>query len=114
MTVDQLQIDIRPDDRGTVVSLRGLATISHAEKLRAALSPVVQKGLGRVVLDLSCLEFINSDGLGALLEFRKNLAAVGAQLRLCGVRGQIADLIRKTRLFLIFQIYDDAELALSA
>lgn len=114
MVDEQLQIDILPGDRGTVVALRGLATISHAEKLRAALKPVIHKDQRRVVLDLTKLEFINSDGLGALLEFRRNLTAVGGQLSLCGVTGQIAEVLRKTRLFQVFLIYDNPELALGA
>lgn len=103
-----------PDTRGVtvVVRLQGEVTEVEADRVRAVLGGVVDQNPRRVVLDLSELTFITSQGLGVLLEFRRQLSATGATLRLAAVREDIAGMLRKTRLAEIFPMYPTQELAM--
>jgi len=58
-------------------------------------------------------EFINSLGLGALLEFRKDLRQRDVELRLAGANDMIADIFRKTRLVELFPMFETAERAVT-
>ena len=102
------------DPRGQVVRLRGEATVDQVERLRSSLRAVCEGKPRRVVLDLAELTFINSDGLGALLEFRRDLVRSGAVLRLAGANPDIAEMFKKTRLVEVFPMYQTADAAMGA
>jgi anti-anti-sigma factor len=114
MNEEKFGIQVNAHDRGVVVSLSGDATIENTEEIRSTLQPILERSPARVVLDLAHLAFINSLGLGVLLEFRRDLHAKGTKLRLCGASGRIAEMLRKTRLADLFPMYESADKALQA
>lgn len=97
---------------GTIVRLHGDASLTETDSLREALNPALKADPPCVVLDLSDLEFINSLGLGALVEFRQELAQRGGRLHLAGASAPIADMLRRTRLVELFPAYPDCDQAL--
>jgi anti-sigma B factor antagonist len=111
---DQLTITTEQHPRGMIVRLHGDATCTNSEALRRAIQPVVDAAPSRVVLDLSHLLFINSLGLGVLLEFRQQLIAAGGRLDLSGAHDDVIDVLRKTRLVELFPPYGTPEEAFNA
>lgn len=53
---------------------------------------------GDVMLDLSCVTFVDSTGIGALVTLHKRLAARGRRLRVFGLRGQPLQLFMALKL----------------
>lgn len=104
------------DDRQqcTVVELSGDICILQTDTLRKAFEPVVARRPGCVILDMAKLVFINSLGLGALIEFRFSLAQHGAKVHLAGASDRIAEIFRQTRLAELFPMYPTAEDAIAA
>lgn len=111
--MDQFHVRIEDKSDAVIVRLRGDATIADTESMRKALDPLIARKPGTVVLDLSELAFINSLGLGVLLEFRQKLHSQSTKIRLAGAKPQVADVFRKTRLVELFPMYADAEQALT-
>jgi anti-sigma B factor antagonist len=97
-----------------IVRLHGDATLTETDSLRDALSPALEAEPPCVVLDLSDLEFINSMGLGVLVEFRQELTRRGGQMRLAGATEAIAEMLRRTRLVELFPPYSDCDQALES
>lgn len=58
----------------------------------------------RVVLDLSCVDFLDSSGLGALVAVRQLLGA-GRQLELAALTPPVARVLRLTRMDTVFTIH---------
>lgn len=59
---------------------------------------------GRVMLDLTLVEFIDSSGLGAVVAVRKMLGA-GRNLELCGLTPAVEKVFRLTRMDRVFDIH---------
>jgi len=113
MASEHFTIEIEDREPASVViHLRGEADGANAEHLSEHLYPVLDRDPIRVVLNLADLEFINSLGLGALIEFRNELASRGGQLRLAGATASVLEVLRKTRLNELFPLFDDTESAL--
>lgn len=68
---------------------------------------------GRVVLDLSAVEFIDSSGLGAIVASMKQLGG-GRRLELAALTPTVAKVFRLTRMDSVFTIHDDPRTAVSA
>lgn len=76
------------DAERTVARLDGVIDLSTAGDLRAFLRRVVAdraEGSSQVVLDLSAVTFLDSVGLGLLVQAHERLAAAGGELVLRAV-----------------------------
>jgi anti-anti-sigma factor len=64
----------------TVIAPDGELDIARVGAFRAALSDAAREGAAAVVVDLSQVSFIDSSGLGALVELHNRLRRSGRQL----------------------------------
>ena len=67
---------------------------------------VVQDSEGRIVLDLSRIEFLDSSGLGAVVAAMK-LLGPGRSLELVGLTPTVEKVFRLTRMDSVFTIHPD-------
>lgn len=65
-----------------------------------------------ILLDLSCVDFMDSSGLGALVSCLKRLGSRGA-LAVVGTKGEVARLFRLTRMDRVFALHPDLETAVA-
>ncbi len=73
------------------------------------IADLVKGGVRNIIVDCSKLEIVSSMGLGSLLLLHTRIKRVGGEVKLCGVKGAVVQLIRMTRLEGIFGIYGDVE-----
>lgn len=64
----------------TVIAPEGELDIATVGDFRASLSDAAREGAGPVVVDLSQVSFIDSSGLGALVELHSRLRRSGRRL----------------------------------
>jgi len=69
-------------------------------------------GTSRVVIDLSTVQFIDSAGCGALLQFHKLLLEKGGGLKVCCVTPPVRALFELVRMQRVVEVYPDCEQAL--
>ncbi|MBE9639133.1 STAS domain-containing protein [Salipiger mangrovisoli] len=74
--------------------------IQFKDAMRAIQSPTA----GRVILDLSAVDFVDSSGLGAIVAAKKSMAP-GQQLDLAGLSPMVERVFRLTRMDTIFDLY---------
>jgi anti-sigma B factor antagonist len=83
---------------------------SNAKDFKLQISPWIVAD-AKLIFDLSCLKFVDSSGLGALLSCLRQLNAVGGDLKLCGMVKPVRalfELVRMHRVFEIFNTQDEA------
>jgi anti-sigma B factor antagonist len=94
-------------------TIEGILVLTPCDKIIDASSAVdfkgqiltwIQEGNTRILLDLSCIDFIDSSGLGAIISILKQLDGKG-DIFLCGIRDQVMSLFKLTRMDRIFRIY---------
>jgi anti-sigma B factor antagonist len=67
IAAESLRIDVSDVDDRTVVRLQGELDAATAPRLYAAFSELSRRGVSRVDLDLSKLEFMDSSGLSVVV-----------------------------------------------
>ncbi|WP_170406348.1 STAS domain-containing protein [Ruegeria arenilitoris] len=70
-------------------------------------------GTGRIILDLSAVEFIDSSGLGAIVASMKQLGN-GRRLELAGLQPVVAKVFRLTRMDTVFKLHPNLDDALAS
>jgi len=66
-----------------------------------------------VLVDLDAVEFLSSSVLGKLIRLLKRSRQMNGRLRLCSIRPSILEVFEITQLHKVFDIYPDADEALS-
>ena len=82
------------------------------EKFREELLTEVDKGVSRLVLDLSKVNVMNSSGLGVLLQVRDKLKNRSGELVISGLNPIMQEIFSRMKLDSFFEIYRDQDKAL--
>ncbi|QNN22040.1 STAS domain-containing protein [Planctomycetales bacterium ZRK34] len=104
---------IHEQRHGAVMILRpeGPLVDQDVVPFRQQLNNVRRASLGRVVVDMSTIPFIDSKGLETLVEVTREMADSGQALRLCNVNETIREVLELTELSPMFEHYADANSA---
>lgn len=91
----------------TVLKPQGPLTGPDAEQFKASVSAVMDKSLGRFVVDISEVPYVDSRGLEVLKETTDELSQSGQALRVCGANETVREVLDLTQLTELFEHYQD-------
>ena len=100
----RVDLSTREYDGQVVVELRGELDIADAASVAIALAGVVARQ-PKVIIDLACLEFIDSSGVAALARARKHARHAGGDVVLAAPQQQVARVLALTRLIDAFSVH---------
>ena len=110
-----LAIASREVDGVTVLDLSGRITLGEGSvQLRDAIRDLIGKGQKRILLDLGDVSYIDSSGLGELVSAYTTAKNQGANLKLLKLTKKVHDLLQLTKLYTVFDIYDDEAKAIGS
>jgi anti-sigma B factor antagonist len=98
--------------RPAVVHVSGEVDVSGAAHLREALAAAVRSGVGRLVVDLEGVTFVDSTGLGVLVAAKRTLDRRGGYLELVVSRPRVARVLRISGLDRVFVVHPSLHAAL--
>ena len=79
----------------------------NAQEAKTYFKELVGAGSSRLVVDLTPLNFIDSSGLGALVTALKAARQAGGDIRLCGLTTPVKSIFELTRLYRVFDIFEN-------
>jgi len=82
--------------------------------VEAPVAELLQTHKGKVLVDLSKVQFMASLALRMLITNQKEVQMAAGDMRLSGLQPQIAEIFRKTRFNTLFKIYGDREAGLES
>jgi len=109
-----MTIDVARLDGVTVITPRSeRIDFESAPELRGALLDAIEKGTHNLVVDLGCVGFIDSSGLGAFVSAFKALKTRngGGDLRLANLQPPVVELLEIIRLNRVFLTYPSVDAA---
>lgn len=95
----------------TVLKPEGPLVENEAAAFKSRLLAALSANLGRFVVDLSAVPYVDSSGLEALADVSEELARGGQVLRLCAVPRTVREVLDLTDLSSLFDHFDDATAA---
>ena len=97
----------------SVVDVSGRLTLGEGTStLRDTLSTMAAGGQNRILLNLEGLSYLDSSGIGTLVSSFATITKGGGQLKLLKLTNRVKDLLVITKLYTIFEVYDDQATAL--
>ncbi len=103
-----LTIATRQLDGITILDLSGRITLGEGSvQLRDAIRDLISKGDKFILLSLGNVNYIDSSGLGELVSAFTTAKNQGAEVKLLNLTKKVKDVLQVTKLYTIFDIYDD-------
>jgi anti-sigma B factor antagonist len=110
MNIDTRTIgDIQILDCSGQISL-GVGTMS----IRKTVREMMQSGTRKVILNLADVNYIDSSGVGELVNTFTTVVNSGGQLKLLHLTNKIRELLAITKLLTVFHVFDDEKAALAS
>jgi anti-sigma B factor antagonist len=89
----------------------GKLNMASAPHFKEGITVALDRGLTRIVVDLSEIDFMDSSGLGAIINGLKSTREQGGDLRLAAVSWQANLVLKLTNMDQVFSTHDDARTA---
>jgi anti-sigma B factor antagonist len=99
----------------TIIDVSGNVTLSDgAEQLRDKVRGVLAEGKKQVLVNLAHVSYMDSAGLGELVQAYSTVAKQGGKLKLVSPTKRLKDLLVITKLATVFDSYDEEAAAISS
>ncbi|HXM91095.1 MAG TPA: STAS domain-containing protein [Candidatus Dormibacteraeota bacterium] len=82
--------------------------------IREVVRDLLARGRKKIVLDLADVDYIDSAGLGALVSAFTSVRNDGGDLKLVYLTKKVQDLLQMTKLYTVFDIFDDETAAIKS
>lgn len=109
-----LTIQVERQEHAAVIRLGGSCTMEVSSQVRHAIVGLANEQVRLIVLDLSDLDFIDSNGLGGVIAGHLKLRHNRGLIRIVKPSSAITELLQVTKLTQIFPIFPDLAAALAA
>jgi anti-sigma B factor antagonist len=110
-----MQISERTVGGVVIVDLSGKVTLGDGDVvLKDKMRSLVQQGNKNVLLNLGDVSYVDSAGLGEIVQSYATVTKNGGALKLLNVTKRIKDLLSITKLLTVFECYDSEAEALKS
>lgn len=99
----------------TVIDAAGRITLGEGSSaFRDTIKDLVAKGNKKILLNLGEISYIDSSGIGEMVSGFTSVSNAGGQLKLLKLTKRVQDLLQITKLYTVFEVFDEEALALSS
>ena len=110
-----LTIASREVEGVAVLDLSGRITLGEGSvQIRDAIRELLGKGQKNILLNLEDVNYIDSSGLGELVSAYTSARNQSAGLKLLKLTKKVHDLLQLTKLYTVFDIFDDEAVAIAS
>ncbi len=107
-----VKLSIRQVGDVTVIDATGRITLGEgASTFRDTVRDLSAKGDKKILLNLSDVTYIDSSGIGELVSGFTTVTNHGGILKLLGLSKRVKDLLQITKLYTVFEVFDDESTA---
>jgi anti-sigma B factor antagonist len=112
-----MSLHLTPINTGevTVVDAAGRITLGEsATAFRDLIRELAANGQKKILVNLAEITYIDSSGIGELVSAFTTVSNQGGTLKLLNLTKRVQDLLQITKLFTVFEVFDDKTKALSS
>ena len=92
----------------TVIDAAGRITLGEgASAFRDMIRDLASKGNKKILLNLGEVSYIDSSGIGEMVSGFTTVTNQGGKLKLVGLSKRVKDLLQITKLYTVFEAFDD-------
>lgn len=106
---DTLKIEARSVPQGKLVKVAGDVDLRTSPRLRSELQKHAEQNPRNLIVDLTDVPYMDSSGVGTLVELRRHVSNNGGTLILLGLQSRVRSVFEITQLDSFFTIVDNLD-----
>jgi anti-sigma B factor antagonist len=103
---------IRQVGQVSVVEVSGKLTSFESGALRNSIAKLLKEGRKQILLNLSALTYLDSSGIGELVQTYMSVIKGGGEMKVVGLSDKVEEILKITQLYQVFQEFQDEQSAL--
>ena len=103
---------IRQVGQVSVVEVSGKLTSFESGALRNSTAKLLKEGRKQILLNLSALTYLDSSGIGELVQTYMSVIKGGGEMKVVGLSDKVEEILKITQLYQVFQEFQDEQAAL--
>ena len=109
-----MELKIRKSGENYIIDVRGEMDLYNSYKLKELVTKMIERKVGRFVINMDGVEYIDSSGVGTLVYVCSTIRKAGMRLAIANVQGPVRKVIELTKLTGYFPIVTTIDEALRA
>lgn len=109
-----MEIKIREEGTAAIIVLEGEVDISVTDLVRGKFRKLVDERKKAILVDMTRVSYIDSSGLGLLVETMQEMEKYSGEIKLFGLTGDVRKVFELTRLNKFFDIFNTEKEALES
>ena len=110
-----MPVTIHEAEAVTVIAPEGRIMLGAGEAaVREAVHEALEAGVRKIVIDLGRVTFLDSFGVGTLIDCYMTVRERGGVLKLCAVPPRVTSILQITKLNTVFEVYKSEAEALTS
>jgi anti-sigma B factor antagonist len=111
-----MQIEQRVVGEVAIIQVLGDITLGKGGDviLKDKIQSLLQQGYRKLLIDLGSVSYVDSAGLGQLVQVYATTSHLGGSLKLLNLTKRLKDLLVLTKLLTVFDTYESEEAALAS
>jgi anti-sigma B factor antagonist len=98
----------------SVVEVTGKLTSLESGALRNSIAQLLKQGRKLLLLNLSGLVYLDSSGIGDLVQTYLSVIKGGGEMKVVGLSDKVEEILKITKLYQVFQEFQDERAALQS
>ena len=108
-----LKLSVRQVGEVTVIDSAGRMTLGEGSiDFREKVKELTASGHKKILLNLAEVNYIDSSGIGELVSGFTSVSNAGGALKLLSLTKRVQDLLQITKLYTVFEVFDDETAAI--
>ena len=103
---------IRQVGQVSVIEVSGKLTSFESGALRTSIAKLLKEGRKQILLHLSALTYLDSSGIGELVQTYMSVIKGGGEMKVVGLSDKVEEILKITQLYQVFQEFQDEQSAL--
>ncbi|MBU0491875.1 MAG: STAS domain-containing protein [Chloroflexi bacterium] len=115
-----MELETTSDNQVGILTISGQIDAYSAPEVEGALNPLIDEHHGKVVMDLTAVDYVSSAGLRVMLAGLKRTRDMAGpnghegDLRIAGLQAQVKEVFDIAGFTPLFKLYDDATAAVKS
>jgi anti-sigma B factor antagonist len=108
-----MKMEVHEKGSVSVVVISGKLTLGEGTStLRDTIHVLAEGGSGRILLNMADVTYIDSSGIGELVAAHTAVTNLGGDIKLLNLEKRVHDLLKVTKLYTVFEVFEDEASAL--
>ena len=109
-----MNVNVETRDNATIIQPQGDVDLASSPEFRARLQEAQEQAQAKLVIDLSCVQYMDSSGVATLVECLQRSRTDGIPLVLCQLHERVLSVFQIARLDGVFDIVATVDDALTS